>query len=76
MNFFPKNPDKFIVTGASEVSLYELCDRDIEKSLLFAPKIQQLSKFPVNFSYQQQEFNHYFRYFQTIFASSANMTIN
>lgn len=54
MNFFPKNPDKFIVTGASEVSLYELCDKDIEKSLLFAPKIQQLSKFPVNFSYQWQ----------------------
>jgi hypothetical protein len=44
MNFFPNISDKFIIVGASEVSLYELTHREIEAGYIYTPKIQTLSK--------------------------------
>jgi hypothetical protein len=44
MNFFPNIDDKFIIVGASEVSLYELTQREIEEGFIYTPKIQTLSK--------------------------------
>jgi hypothetical protein len=45
LNFFHANPNKFIVCGASEVSLYEVKDKDHVTDFSYdCPRLQSLSK--------------------------------
>lgn len=54
LSFFNSNDfDKFIVCGASEVSLYELKDKDPEADFIYeSPKLQNISSFSIITRYQ------------------------
>jgi hypothetical protein len=55
LSFFnnPNNSDKFIVCGASEVSLFQLKDKNHETDFIYdSPKLQSIRKFTIIRSYQ------------------------